>query len=75
MERGHGASPRPQIPTEKSLDIPDPMDFSLSHELHTTHLLLPKVNEVLQIQVIPVVHDGTIDDLTDLPTCLQQGQQ
>lgn len=51
------------------------MDFSLSHELHTTHLLLPKVNEVLQIQVIPVVHDGTIDDLTDLPTCLQQGQQ
>lgn len=36
----------------------------------TTHLLLPKVDEVLQVQVIPVMHDGTVDDLADLPACL-----
>lgn len=37
------------------------------------HLLLPKVDEVLQVKVIPVMHDGTIDDLADLPTSLQSG--
>lgn len=39
----------------------------------TPHLLLPKVDEVLQVKVIPVMHDGTVDDLADLPTSLRSG--
>lgn len=36
------------------------------------YLLLSKINEILQVQVISVVHNGIIDDFTHFPSCLPE---
>lgn len=56
---------------------PDPRVGTCPHPQESdhappSHLLLPEVDEVLQVQVIPVMHDGTVDDLADLPARLRR---